>query len=114
MDNSLSNVNLNDFIKQKVTECLEAESFASLNQEEQEAAAEKIIYYLYSQVFDTVINNLTEQQATEIENLAFEDTEFQDRLQNFVSESPDIAYEIEDKVLDEVDSMKQTGQVPQI
>jgi len=109
-----SDITLKDFIDQKIDECLQSDSFANLDQSQKNITTDKLKTHLYSQVFDTIVDNLNDEQAKEVENLPFEDPTMQQRLQRFLVESPDMIYEIEDKVLDELDTIKQSGVVPQV
>jgi hypothetical protein len=101
-----------EFINSKVDDCLNAESFSSLGQEEKDSIKQKLTDHLYKVVIKTIISNLGQEELDELLKLDLESVEAEEKFEQFAAGSPGNIEKINETINKEVESIKQSGQVP--
>lgn len=79
---------------------------------DQEEIKDKIRSYLDKVVVETLIDSLSDYQLLQIKDLDYQDKEMREKLTQFASEIPGFIFDAEKKLKDEVEKIKQTGQIP--
>lgn len=98
---------INSFLEGLVLEILQSPQFASLPEDQKNAQIEKIRNQLNNIVLDTVIDKLTPDQLQQIQDLPAESPEMTDRLEEFSSQIPFLITEIERRLNEETEKLKQ-------
>ena len=64
-------------------------------------------------ILDTTIDNLNEEQISQLEALDPESPQMEEKISLFAAQIPGLAQVLEQKLNEEVAKIKQTGQIPQ-
>lgn len=103
--------NIEEYIDGLVNEALGASVFASLSPEQKEEVKNKLYNHFYQVILDTTIDNLNEEQVSQLEVLDPESPEMEEKIRLFAAQIPNLAQEMEQKLDEEVEKIKQTGQI---
>lgn len=95
------------YIESLVLEVLQSPNMANLPEDQKNAQAEKIRNHLNNVVLDTVIDKLTPDQLNQIKDLPAESPQMADRLEQFSSQIPFLITDIEKKLNEEAQNIKQ-------
>lgn len=104
---------IQQFIDNKVGECLQDPQFANLPEDQKNNLKERIYTYLYKSMILALIEQLNDAQVMAIKDLELESPEMEEKLQQFSAEIPGMAFVLEDKLNEEALKIKQTGSVPE-
>lgn len=97
----------NAHITKLVDECLASSAYSALSESDKQAAREKLENHLNLVVINLLIDSLSAEQLSEVENLPEESSEMEEKFQEFASQIPGFAYVMEEKLKTEVQSIIQ-------
>lgn len=103
-----------DFIENLVNECLQGAKFAYLSDGEKKEITQKLRDHFYSLTIDTLIDQLSDDQISQIKALDPKDPKMQELMSQFAASIPGFAFVLEDKLKNEMDNVLQTGQIPSL
>lgn len=98
---------INAYIESLVSVALTSSAMANLGEDQKGTQAEKIRNYLSNIVLDTVIDRLTTEQLLEIQNLEVSSPQMADKLEEFSSQIPFLINDIEKRLHEETENLKQ-------
>lgn len=99
-----------EYIKNLVSQCLTAPGLASLPPDQ---TTQKLTDHFYNIIMDEVIDNLTDDQVREIQDLSFDDPRMKVKIEEFTSGMPDLLRQLDTKLNQEVEKIKSSGHIPQ-
>ena len=97
------------FLNNLITECLNAEVFASLTEEEKSEKAQELQKHFNHQIFQTLLDNVTQFQLEELEALDFSDPDSGKKIAEITASIPNFAVILQIKLQAESEKIKQTG-----
>lgn len=100
------------YIQQKVNECLNTPSFASLPQDQKSQMADKISEHFYNVILTTTFDNLTDEQFVAVKDLQPQDPVLAQKLEEYSAQMPFLAQAIQEKLDQDSEYIKQNGQLP--
>lgn len=100
------------FTENLVSECLKGAKFAYLPEREKREIATKLRDYFYSQTIDTLVDQLSDEQVSQIQSMDANDPKTQQLMSEFAASIPGFAFVLEEKLKKETDIILQTGQIP--
>ena len=101
-----------EFVEKLVSECFKTAKFEFLPEKEKEETTQKLREYFYQITIDTLLDQLSDEQFSEIKDLNPRDPKMQEKLEQFAAEIPGFAVVLEDKLNKQSDQILQTGQIP--
>ncbi len=99
--------NITNYIENFVQDILNLPQFATLAKDQKEALAENLRGRFYDIVMDTTIDNLTDEQVLQLENIPPESIQMRQKIEEFTSTLPHLSKEIENKLTQEHLQLKQ-------
>lgn len=99
------------YIESLALEVLQSPNMANLPEDQKNAQAELIRNHLNNIVLDTVIDKLTPDQLNQIKDLPAESPQMADKLEQFSSQIPFLITEIERRLNEETEKLKQNPSV---
>lgn len=105
---------INAYIESLVSEVLASPSYKNLNIDERIVAGEKIRDIFNNTIFDLVIDQLSEEQLQTLKDLKIESREFQDKIEQYSSQIPMLASQIENLLQTETEKIKQDPKILQL
>ncbi|KKR80516.1 MAG: hypothetical protein UU73_C0002G0054 [Candidatus Daviesbacteria bacterium GW2011_GWA1_41_61] len=105
--------NIDEYIDGLVTQVLSSPAFNMVSLQQQEEMNNKLYNHFYQVILDTTIDNLNEEQISQLEALDPESPQMEEKISLFAAQIPGLAQVLEQKLNEEVAKIKQTGQIPQ-
>lgn len=99
--------NITNYIENFVQDILNLPQFASLPQDQKETLEENLRGKFYDVVLDTTIDNLTDEQVLQLENIPPDSPQMRQKIEEFTSTLPYLAKEIENKLTQAHQQLKQ-------
>ncbi len=106
------NQNINEYFGNLVADCLQAPGIVNLPQEQKDAFAAQVQDYFSQATLEILVNRLTEEQFSQIENLEPVSTEMVEKIQQLAAQVPGLADDIERKLQETVAYIKQNLKLP--
>lgn len=100
------------YVENLVSDCLKGAKFAYLPEREKQEIATRLRDYFYSQTIDTLVDQLSDEQVSQIQSMDANDPKTQQLMSEFAASIPGFAFVLEEKLKKEMDEILQTGQVP--
>lgn len=100
------------FTENLVNECLKGAKFAYLPNTEKKEIAAKLRDHFNSITINTLIEQLSDEQISQISGLDPADPKMQQLMSEFSASIPGFAFILEEKLKKEMDVILQTGQIP--
>lgn len=115
MDQISQNINqsINDYLQSLVSECLQTPGLINLPQEQKNQIAGQIQEHFYQAVMETLVERLDESQFSQIENLDPNSQGMAEKIQLLASQVPGLASDIEKRLRQDTDYIKQNSHLPQ-
>lgn len=115
MDPITQNVyqNIDEYLESLVSECLQAPGVVNLPQEQKDAFAEQVRDYLSQASLEVLVEKLTEEQFSQIENLEPGSPEMVEKIQVLAARVPGLAESLEERFKKDVDYIKQNSRIPE-
>lgn len=101
-----------DYLESLITQCLASAKFANLSEGEKQAKAAEIRDYLNNLIFRTLVDNLDDTQVEELNNLSSNPDDLEKKIEEFSAGIPNLASEIEQKLLESASYIEANGQFP--
>lgn len=101
------------FIENLINECMQSAKFAYLPDSNKKEVAEKLRNHFYSVTIDMLVDQLSDEQASQIKALGQNNPKTPELMSQFAASIPGFAVILEEKLTKEMDNILQTGQVPQ-
>lgn len=116
MDPITQNVNQNieEYINSLVADCLQAPGIVNLPQEQKDAFAKQIQDHFSQVTLEVLVNRLSSEQFSQIENLEPGSAEMVEKIQQLSAQVPGLADDIERKLQENVAYIKQNSKIPAI
>lgn len=105
-------LNINTYIDNLVTECLELPIFYALDEDQIVQVSIQLKEYFYFAVAEIVFNRLSDTQLKELKNLPPEDPLLEEKLEEALSEIPFLAKDIEERLDRDFEIIRQTAMLP--
>lgn len=93
-----------------VNEVLNSPNFSNLPQEQKVIYQQKIRTFLDSIVIDTIIDNLNDEQINSLKDIPADSQQMEDKIEEYSSQIPFLAEELEDKLKESVETLKTNPQ----
>lgn len=117
MDPITQNVyqNIDEYLESLVAECLQAPDVVVLpqEQEQKDAFAEQVRDHLSQASLEVLVEKLTEEQFSQIENLTPGSPEMVEKIQLLAAQVPGLADALEERFKKDVDYIKQNSRIPE-
>ncbi len=107
MDNIFEN-----FVENLIVECLKLDKVSYMSEQQKKEIAGKLRNHFYQLTIKTLIDQLSDDQISEIKDLGPEDPMLEQKFEKFAAEIPGFAVVLEDTLKKESDKILQTGQMP--
>ncbi len=108
------NLQIDDILNKLVDECLSAPAFATLDAQQKEVQKQKILNHFYTRILFITIDNLTDEQYGQIQDLKPEDPQFEQKIESFTQEMPQLLDLFDQTLKKDADYIKNTGQLPSL
>lgn len=102
-----------EFIENLVNECLHTAKFAYLPEKERQEFAKKLRDYFYNITINSFIDQISDEQFTQIKDLDFKSKEAQEKMAQISASIPGFAFALEDKLKKEMDIILRDGKIPE-
>lgn len=114
MDPITQNVyqNIDEYINGLVAQCLQAPGIVNLPQEQKDAFAAQIQSHFSQATLEVLVNRLNGEQLSQIENLDPASPEMLEKIQQLAAQVPGFADDLEKKLQEAVNYIKQNSQIP--
>lgn len=106
------NIDISTYIEKLIEDCLNAAIFSSLTPQQKEEMVADLRDYFYFAVLETVLNNLTEGQIQQLKSLPPESPELEKMMEEYVSQMPSLAEDIEYRLNKDFEIISQTAILP--
>lgn len=98
---------INAYIESLVLGILNSPNFINLAEPQKSEIAEKLRGKFYDVILTTTIDNLTDEQVSQLQNIPADSPEMAQKIQEFSSTLPNLASEIEKALNAEYENLKQ-------
>lgn len=102
---------IEQYIEGLVRVCLSQPQFANLLEPQRNQVADQVRKRLYKVITDSVIDKLNDEQLSVLEALDPSSIEMEKKIQEFASQMPGLAQELDQKLKAEVENIKQNQQL---
>lgn len=99
---------MDDLINTLIADILAADSYQTLTEVEKEKAAEKISERFSEVIFNTTIDNLTNEQVRSLNSLPLDSPEMEKKLTEYASQTPDLLNKIATALKEESENFLKT------
>lgn len=99
------------YIESFVLGVLNLPNFVSLTEDQKANLAEKLRGKFYDVILTTTVDNLTDEQVLQLQNIPANSAEMEKKLEEFSSTLPHLASEIERKLNEEYQKIKQNPSI---
>lgn len=115
MDPVTQNVyqNIDEYLKSLVAECLQAPGVVNLPQDQKNAFAEQVRDYLSQASLEVLVDKLSGEQFSQIENLEPGSQEMVEKIQVLAAQVPGLVEVLEARFKKDVDYIKQNSKIPE-
>jgi hypothetical protein len=100
------------YIENMVKECLSMDKFMYLPEAQRQQLADQLRDLFYNTTINTLIDQLNEEQLTQIQDLNPEDPILDQKLQEFAATTPGFYETLEGVFRAKLNTILQTGQIP--
>lgn len=101
---------INQYLDNLVADVLASPGFANIPAEQKDSLKEKVRNYLNGIIIDTSVDNFTVEQVKSLENIDAGSQEMQDKIEEYSSQIPFLAEQLEDALNKAVIDLKQNPQ----
>lgn len=106
------NANIDEYIQSLASECLNSPGVAALSPQQKEEFERQVKDYLYKTAFEVLVEKMTDEQFKQIENLDPKGREMIEKIQLFSAQVPGLAQVLETRFKQDVEYIKQSGNLP--
>lgn len=101
------------YIESLIQGCLKSTHFSGLPEDQKKESEAKIRNYFQTLIFDTLIDNLTDEQIESIKDLDLKSQESEEKLALLAASVPGFAFILDEKLKQAAETISQSGQIPQ-
>jgi hypothetical protein len=102
-----------EHINKLIQSCVNSPKFASLTPEQKQQLEAQIEGYFQNLMFDTMIDNLSDEQVKELETLDLTSPEAEEKIALFSATIPNFIFILDEKLNEATEEIIQSGQVPE-
>ena len=102
-----------EYIQNLVNECMQSPKLAALPDDQKKATEDRLKMHLNMTIMNTMLDYLNEDQLKEFNTLDLEKPEAMTKIGEMAATVPNFLEEAQTRVLKDVETIKQTGVIPQ-